>query len=393
MIYKRTLKSGKIDWCYSFGLPGSTQEKRLREQQTGFASKKAARDAEAARLVEIQKEAEDTGAAPAIPATRTLRILLNEFFDDFSGAPKTLERYRELADYLHADLLGTAIGDVTALQLHKEWKRLLERGGHTRKDKMPRPLSPKTVRNICGVVSSAFSYAILYELVPNNPAKSSQPPRVPKREKIALTPAQTSLLVESATIEWLPVFLELDAASGLRRGELLALEWTDLVGNTLSVSKSLCQTKAGLILKPPKPGVARSIVLDDETLAVLASHRRQQEVYRAHFGTDYQGNLIFANPDGTQLKPDSVSSAVSLLFRRLKMAKPKGAALHLLRHTHGSQLIAKGVPITDISSRLGHWSSKTTLDVYAHALPNRDADVAQKWREFQRQDVSKETRQ
>lgn len=390
MVYKRKLKSGKTDWCYSFGLPGSTKGKRLREQKTGFTSKKEARNAEVARIVEFQKEAD---AAPAAPATRTLRILLNEFFDDFAGAPKTLERYRELADYLHTDVVGTPIDEVTALQLHKEWKRLLASGGHTRKDKTARPLSPKTVRNICGVVSSAFSYAILYELVPNNPAKSSKPPHVLKREKVALSPAQTSLLVDSATIHWMPAFLELDAATGCRRGELLALDWTDLDGNALSVSKSLTQTKAGLALKLTKNGEPRTIILDDQTLTVLAQHRREQEAYRAHFGAEYQGNLIFANPDGTPLKPDSVSSAVSLLFRRLKVPKPKGAALHLFRHTHGSQLIAKGVPITDVSKRLGHASPQTTLTVYAHALPNRDEDVAKTWREFQATNTAKETRQ
>ena len=189
----------------------------LRVQKTGFATKKEARESEAAKLVEVQKEAEGKVDAPVV---RSLRILINEFFDDFVGAPKTLERYRELAAYVHPDVLSTPIGDVTALQLHKEWKRLAERGGHTRTDKKPRPLSPKTVRNICGVVSSAFSYAILYELVPNNPAKSSQPPKVAKREKTALSPTQTQLLIDSATIQWMPAFLELDAATGCRRGEL-----------------------------------------------------------------------------------------------------------------------------------------------------------------------------
>jgi integrase len=59
------------------------------------------------------------------------------------------------------------------------------------------------------------------------------------------------------------------------------------------------------------------------------------------FGPDYRADqdLIFANPDGTMLKPDSISAAVSALFKRLKIPKPKGAGLHLLRHSHTSHLL------------------------------------------------------
>jgi len=93
--------------------------------------------------------------------------------------------------------------------------------------------------------------------------------------------------------------------------------------------------------------------------------------------------LIFANPDGTPLKPDSVSSAVSLLCRRLGL--PKGASLHTLRHTQGSFLLADGVDLATVSERLGHSSVRVTADVYSHALRGRDQDAARRWDEFMRQ--------
>jgi integrase len=70
------------------------------------------------------------------------------------------------------------------------------------------------------------------------------------------------------------------------------------------------------------------------------------------------------------LKPDTISASVSLLFRNLKL--PKGSSLHTLRHTHGSHLLAAGVPLIDVSKRLGHANSHVTATVYAHALPDRD---------------------
>jgi integrase len=93
--------------------------------------------------------------------------------------------------------------------------------------------------------------------------------------------------------------------------------------------------------------------------------------------------LIFANPDGTPLKPDSISASVSALFKRLKIPKPKGAALHVLRHSHTSHLLASGVPLPAVSARLGHSSIRTTQEIYAHMIRGQDDEAARKWEEFQ----------
>src|SRR5581483_8614449 len=93
--------------------------------------------------------------------------------------------------------------------------------------------------------------------------------------------------------------------------------------------------------------------------------------------------LIFANPDGTPLKPDSISATVSALFKRLKIPKPKGVALHLLRHTHTSILLAQGVPLPAVSARLGHSSVRTTQEIYAHMITGQDEEAARKYEEYQ----------
>jgi hypothetical protein len=71
------------------------------------------------------------------------------------------------------------------------------------------------------------------------------------------------------------------------------------------------------------------------------------------------------------------------LFRSLKL--PKGASLHTLRHTHGSQLLAAGVPLTDVSKRLGHTNPHVTATVYAHVMPGHDDLAADVWEKFQKQ--------
>ena len=72
---------------------------------------------------------------------------------------------------------------------------------------------------------------------------------------------------------------------------------------------------------------------------------------------------------------------------------PKGASLHTLRHTHGSHLLAAGVPLTDVSKRLGHVNPHVTATVYAHALAGRDDLAATAWEKFQKDaGRTKETR-
>src|SRR5580693_2694454 len=143
--------------------------------------------------------------------------------------------------------------EITALRLAREWNRLLESGGHFRKTKAPRALSAKTVRNIAGVLSSAFARAVKWSLVTINPVPLSEPPVPRKKNGLALTPAQLRLAIDASTGCWcLPIFLELSSATGARRGEVLALRWSDLQGGELFIARSLSQTKAGLSFKGTK---------------------------------------------------------------------------------------------------------------------------------------------
>jgi integrase len=327
---------------------------------------------------------------------KSLGSLLQEFFAqhvDGELAPKTAERYHEQIGYLHPDLLDMPLTDVTALHLSREWKRLVQSGGRDRRTKASRPLSKKTVRNIAGVVSSAFKQAIKWGLVPANPVPASEPPVPKKRRGIALTPVQQQILIDAANEPWfLGTFLELSAATGGRRGEVLALRWSDVQDGRVVITRSLCQTRAGLEFKSTKTeDSARLVSLPASAIKALKAHRSLQDKFRLQFGADYAaGDLIFANPDGTPVRPDSISSAVSALCKRLKM--PKGVSLHTLRHTHGSHLLAAGMEITAVSERLGHSSPRVTQDIYAHAIRGRDDEAALKWEEFQQKYAAEDHR-
>lgn len=370
-------RKGKIKWCYKFDAPGSSLSERKIIQTAGFATKGEAQDAEAARRIEEQEKFElaKRGSGIAAAPPKTLAMLLEEFMLQHAEenlAPTTIEGYREKAAYLDTQLLAMPLTEITPLHLNREWTRLLKSGGHHRKTKEPRPLSRKTVRHVAGLVSSAFSRAVFWGLVTTNPVKFSQPPIPKKHKAIPLTVVQQDMLIQAATGPWcITPFLMVSAALGARRGEVLALRWQDIVDGRATIARSLTQIKDVVTFKDTKTEDIRVIGLGTEALAALEVHRKQQDEFREKFGPTYRKDLdlIFCNPDGTPLKPNSVSATVSLLFRRLGIQKPKGNALHLLRHTLASHMPAGGVPLPAVSARLGHSDMQTTLRIYGHMIP------------------------
>ena len=183
------------------------------------------------------------------------------------------------------------------------------------------------------------------------------------------------------------MFLEAAAALGARRGEVLALRWSDLRDGRVTIERSLTQTKNGLQFKGTKAEKPRVVRVPSSTLGKLEAHRERQNGFRRQFGPGYRADLdlIFANPDGTAFRPDSTSATISLLFRRLKL--PKGASLHSLRHTHTSHLLANGVPLPVVSARLGHSSPRVTAEIYSHMITGQDDAAADLSDDFQQKNA------
>jgi integrase len=185
-------------------------------------------------------------------------------------------------------------------------------------------------------------------------------------------------------------FIVLAAATGCRRGELLAVQWSDLDLETglLEISKSLEQTKAGLRVKTTKSEEPRHIAVPEWALQVLTQHRAEQDKDRALFGSAYvENNLIFCQPGGQYYSPDREGARVSELMRKVGL---QGVSLHSLRHSHASILLSKGVPISVVSERLGHADQNITLSIYSHALPADSRAAAKIWNDSMAEVVSSE---
>lgn len=166
-------------------------------------------------------------------------------------------------------------------------------------------------------------------------------------------------------------------ATGMRRGELLALQWSDidLDTATLRVERSLEETKAGLRIKPPKTKRGRrSIKLPAEAVSMLRAHRIGQMKLRLELGQGGQPSLVFSTIEGKLLSPDNLSRDWARVCVAKKLPR---VSFHALRHTHASVLIHAGEDILTISRRLGHAKAATTLDTYGHMVDGADAAAAE----------------
>ena len=168
-------------------------------------------------------------------------------------------------------------------------------------------------------------------------------------------------------------------ATGLRRGELMGLQWGDVNFDTgrLEVRRAVEKTKAhGLQLKPPKTKRGRrGITLPAYAVEVLKQHRTKQLETRLALGI---GKLpaeafVFGSVDGSMRDPDRMTQDWKRFTAARKLPK---VTLQGLRHTHASALLASGIDVVKASHRLGHASPKVTLQVYAHLFSGDDTDAA-----------------
>jgi integrase len=375
--FKRTLPSGRITWGYSIDAGKDEKGDRKRVFKSGFDRKKDADDALRQKLNE-----KDQGELVK-PDPTTFAAFLEEWFKEHAErncTPKTVERYRQLAAYVLPHVGATKLQDLSALTLERVFNRVKEAGGWNRKTKKARPLSAKTVRHISGLVHVALDTAIRWKLLKSNPVDGVVLPKVVKREARVLETEQIRKFLDAARAAGVYEFVMLAVGTGCRRGELLALTWADVdfVARVLRLSKSLEQTRAGLRVKSTKSENPREISLAISSIEMLREHRASQSENRRLYGPDYRDdlNLVFATPDGDYLKPDSMTSKVCLLASHAGL---NGASLHTLRHSHGSQLLANGVPLPAVSKRLGHSSVYVTATIYAHALSADEVAAADVW--------------
>lgn len=267
---------------------------------------------------------------------------------------------------------------LTADRLNALYADLLESGRSDGKG----ALSPKTVRNIHVVVHRALRDAVRWGRTTRNVADLADPPkmRATKRHEMKTWDAQElSFYLTFVEDDDLCPMWHLDANTGLRRGELVALRWgrdVDLNAGRISVTSAVVLVNYVPIEGEVKTDRSRrTVALDAATVRVLRDHRKAQLEHRLAMGYTYEDNdLVFARPDGSPIHPQYVTDRFDRLVKGSGLPRIR---LHDLRHTHATLALKAGVPVKVVSERLGHASTSFTMDTYQHVLPGMQEDAAE----------------
>ncbi len=172
--------------------------------------------------------------------------------------------------------------------------------------------------------------------------------------------------------------------TGMRRSEILALQWSDidLTLCQLSVSRTLHHLRDGrFIFRAPKTAKGRrTIALSPSTALALREHQMKEDFEHKMLGIPLRDDaLLFSHIDGTPLLPDTITRFWIKTVRKLGL---RGIRLHDCRHTHASLLLKQNVHPLVVSQRLGHANIQTTLDVYSHVMPGLQEAAALKFDEL-----------
>ncbi len=309
------------------------------------------------------------------PSKVTVAESLRAWLDVAQGlSPKTAERYRQLAEQQIIPYLGPVVLQKLRPAHVQDWHGKIAREG----GKEGRPLSARTVGHAHRVLHKALQRAVANETLPRNVASLIAPPKVEAQEIEILSAEEMVDVLAKLDGHALYHIATLALATGMRRGELLALRWEDLdlEGATVTIKRSLEETRAGLRFKAPKTEHGRrTISLPPSSVDALRAHRRHQLELRIALGQGRPESsaLVFSTVEGGPLSPDNISRD----WRRVTAArKLPRVRFHALRHTHASALIASGLDVLTISRRLGHASPVVTLAIYGHLFGDTDREAA-----------------
>lgn len=364
------VRRGKASWRLKYDLPRDHKTGRRRIAYATVRGTRADAEREMRRLL----TAIDRGVAVE-PSRLTVAQFMERWLTVLAPenvAPKALERYAGLVRHQINPYLGPVQIQKLRPATVQEWLRTLAKTG----------ISSRSVRHAHGVLRSALSYAAGEEIIERNVASMVRLPKLKRAKVEILTADEIADALRKLEGHSLYPIAALALGTGVRRGEIVALRWSDwnTKAGTLRIERSLEKTGSGktkrLRLKLPKTDNSnRTISLPEFTVTALRDHRRQTLELRIAIGA---GTLpadapMFGDLEGNWLDPDSISDRWRETVKTRKLPK---VTFHALRHTHASALIAAKLDVVAISRRLGHANPAITLSVYAHLFENCDDEAA-----------------
>jgi integrase len=302
---------------------------------------------------------------------------------------KTYYRYLEYLTRILEALGHKKLKDIRAIHLNEFYKNLSEDGINKKatRDKNGNivgkgKLAPKTILEHHHLISRILNLAVKWRYVSENVAQYADPPKVPYVEREFLSEEQARRLIrllDREHIRYRTMIIVL-IYTGLRRGELLGLKWSDIDFDerTLKICRSLQNLgRNECYVKEPKTRAGiRQLTIGSSLCNLLLEYKAWQDGLRADMGDLWiDSGYIFTRDNGEYFLPDTITAWFRKFVSKTNLPKVK---LHSLRHTNATLLIAEGTDVKTVSTRLGHASTGITLNIYAHMLKSKDKEAADK---------------
>ena len=257
---------------------------------------------------------------------------------------------------------------LTSLDIQQFYKDLLENGRIREDTKAKKPgLSSTTVHGIHVMLKSALKRAVQERLIPFNPAEFCIPPKITKPE-LQVIPSERyqSYLTAAEQRGVLPMFY-LELATGLRKGEIAALLWSDYDAQTqtIHVTKQYLFYNGQGTVSPPKSSTSvRYVSIPEEAAKLL------EQEHEKHPKNPY----MFPSPvTGEMYHPDAI---VKIHRKICKDIGLEHVRFHDLRHNFATTALQCGVDVKTVSTMLGHSSAGFTLNVYTHSTSRMQQEAA-----------------
>ena len=300
------------------------------------------------------------GGSPA-KGTHTVEEVVSGYIADSTArlSPGTIDFYKKAQRAIPSSFLERQLSGLKPVVIDGLYSEMRAGGASEHK-----------ILKVHRLLSAAFERALRYEWLGSNPCRSATKPRLHTEEISPPSSEQVlDIITRAAKInEDLAVCLTLAAATGMRRGELVALQWRDVGDGQITIRRSIVEdseTKE-LHVRQTKTGSRghRAIAVDTRTLTALETVRSRQTADADRTGLP-PSLWCFTHEDlETPWRPDYLTTAYARLTGE--------STLHGLRHYHATQLLSANVPVPTVSHRLGHSSPAVTLSVYAHWIPSQD---------------------
>lgn len=247
-------------------------------------------------------------------------------------------------------------------------------------------LSPKTVKNIHGVLHKALQQAVKEDYIRTNPADACTPPRYVRKEINPLDEKDTVRFVDAIKGHFYETLFLVTLFCGLRQGEVLGLTWdrVDFTKGTITINRQLQKVVGGggaCNLAPTKNGKGRVITPASTVIQLLKEQRRRQAEWQIKIGPAWGNDwgLVFTDRAGVPIAPFTLYKS----FKRIaeEIGRPD-ARFHDLRHSYAVAAIKSGDDIKTVQGNLGHATASFTLDVYGHVTDQMKRESAERMEKY-----------